>query len=94
VFVGTDDAALLAGIDFAEACITSAITVTTDAPPADAFRLPDVAGVAVVPALASGEKCQRCWQVLPEVSANPDRQPPERQQVCRRCADALKRRAA
>ena len=30
-------------------------------------RLPDVAGVLVVPALASGTKCARCWQVLDEV---------------------------
>jgi isoleucyl-tRNA synthetase len=88
VFVGAADAALLAGVDFAEACITSAITVTTDAPPAAAFRLPDAPGVAVAPGLASGEKCLRCWQVLPEVSVSGERA------VCRRCDDALKRRAA
>ena len=40
------------------------------------------AGVAVTPQLAAGEKCQRCWQVLPEVSAHPDH-------LCARCDVAV-----
>ena len=34
----------LAGIDFAEVCITSDIAIQTGPPPPDAFRLPDLAG--------------------------------------------------
>ena len=40
--------------------------------PADAFRLDDVKGVAVVPALATGRKCARSWKVSPDVGADPD----------------------
>ncbi|HUN51461.1 MAG TPA: class I tRNA ligase family protein, partial [Candidatus Sulfotelmatobacter sp.] len=62
-----DDAAGLEGVDWAEVSITSAATIVSGAGPAEAFRLPDVSGVAVLPGLAAGDKCQRCWQVLPEV---------------------------
>ncbi len=73
------------GVDLAEICITSGVTVTREAPPEDAFTLDDVSGVAVVPTLAEGEKCARCWQVLPEVGTDPD--VPE---TCARCADAVR----
>jgi isoleucyl-tRNA synthetase len=69
----------LRGLDLAEICITSAGTLTTEPAPANAFRLPEVAGVAVAVGLAPGEKCQRCWRILPEVH-------PE---LCRRCADVV-----
>jgi isoleucyl-tRNA synthetase len=34
--------------------------------------------------LASGEKCQRCWKVLPEVGSSA-----AHPALCRRCADAV-----
>jgi len=72
VFVPDADLrAALEGEDFADICITSAITVVDGEGPADAFRLPDVEGVAVVPALAEGQKCARSWKVTPEVGADP-----------------------
>jgi isoleucyl-tRNA synthetase len=74
----------LQGLDLAEICITSSGSVSAGPPPADAFTLPDVAGVGVVVRQAPGEKCQRCWRILPEVGtvkAHPD--------LCRRCADAV-----
>ena len=46
-------------------------------------RLPDVAGVAVAFAPAAGEKCARCWRVLPEVGERP--QPPGALPPLRRC---------
>jgi isoleucyl-tRNA synthetase len=76
----------LRGLDLAEICITSAGTLTTAPAPAGAFTLPDVAGVAVLVAAAPGEKCQRCWRILPEVGSlarHPD--------LCERCADAVDR---
>ena len=48
--------AALAGLDLAEICITSDATLSADEGPADAFRLDEVAGVAVVPALAVGHQ--------------------------------------
>ncbi len=70
VHLSQDLAEAVQGVDLAEICITSAIEVLTDAAPEDAFRLEDVPGVAVVPAPAQGDKCERCWRVLPEVGAD------------------------
>ena len=74
----------VAAVDFAEVAITSDITLSDGPAPAEAFRLPDVQGVAVAAALAGGGRCERCWKVLPEVGeseAAPD--------TCLRCADAV-----
>ena len=57
--------------DLAEVCITSAATLVQDEGPASAFRIPDVAGVAVVPNLAEGKKCARSWKILTTIGADP-----------------------
>ena len=62
----------VADIDVAEICITSAATLVKDSAPDSAFRLPDVAGVAVVPNLAEGTKCARSWKVLNTIGADPE----------------------
>lgn len=59
-------------VDMAEVCITSALTLVTDEGPSSAFRLPDVAGVAVVSNLAEGTKCARSWKILGTIGADPD----------------------
>jgi isoleucyl-tRNA synthetase len=59
-------------IDLPEVCITSAGTVIKGEGPADAFRLPDVSGVAVVVKLAEGTKCARSWKVTPAVGSDPE----------------------
>jgi len=61
----------LTDIDLAEACITSAATLVSDEGPDTAFRLPDVAGVAVVSNLAEGTKCARSWKISPSVGSDP-----------------------
>ncbi|NBB96799.1 MAG: isoleucine--tRNA ligase [Alphaproteobacteria bacterium] len=68
---------------FADLCITSGVTLTTDSAPEEAFSLDDAPGVAVVFARADGQKCQRCWKISPDVGshAHPD--------TCKRCSDAL-----
>ena len=78
-----DVLAALKSVDFAELCITSALSLTADPEPAEAFRLPDVPGVGVVFEEASGEKCERCWRILPDVGthAHPC--------TCARCDAAL-----
>ena len=68
----------------AEICIVSEAVLSLESVPEGAFTMADVPGIAVVVGLASGEKCQRCWRVLPEVTtipAHPD--------LCGRCADAV-----
>jgi isoleucyl-tRNA synthetase len=57
--------------DLAELCITSGATLVEGEGPADAFRLPDVPGVAVVPQLAEGRKCARSWKISPAVGLDP-----------------------
>ena len=79
-----DKAGLLAAAEWAELAIVSGLTVSTDAAPEGAFVLPEVAGVAVAFAAAPGEKCARCWKVLPEVGH--DETHPG---LCRRCVDVV-----
>ncbi len=83
VYVSDDTAKVLETVSFDDLCITSGITVSTDAAPDGAFRLDDVADVAVVFARADGEKCQRCWKILPDVGSH------AHAGVCGRCNDAL-----
>jgi isoleucyl-tRNA synthetase len=78
----------LAGIDLAEISITSAATLQPGAAPAGAFTLADVPDVGVVVELADGDKCERCWRVLPDVGDH------GHDGVCGRCAEALGPRAA
>jgi isoleucyl-tRNA synthetase len=58
-------------VDLAELCITSGALLVEDEGPAEAFRLPDVPGVAVVPHLAEGRKCARSWKISPAVGLDP-----------------------
>ncbi len=76
--------AVLDGLDLAEIAITSDIELVAGEAPADAFAIDEVIGIGVVPALADGEKCERCWRVLPEVGGRP-----ESPGTCGRCADAV-----
>ena len=69
------DRALLAtlfDVDLAEVCITSNYEVIEGEAPAEAFRLNDVPGVAVVVEKAVGTKCARSWKILPTVGADPE----------------------
>ena len=58
-------------VDLAELCITSGAVLVEGDGPAEAFRLPDVPGVAVVPRLAEGRKCARSWKISPAVGLDP-----------------------
>ncbi len=62
---------MLADVDFAEVCITSGIAMTVDTPPAEAFKLAEVAGVGVVPMRAAGTKCARSWRFTMDVGSDP-----------------------
>ena len=75
--------AVCAGLDMADVCITSDITLQEGVPTADMFKLEDVPEVGVEVNTADGEKCARCWKVLPEVG------PQTHPGVCGRCSDAV-----
>ena len=84
VYVSDPDLfAALSSVPLADLCITSDLNLTQDTPPAEAFTLDDVKGIAVQFAKAEGEKCERCWKILPDVGthAHPG--------TCNRCSDAL-----
>ena len=78
-----DMLAVLKSVNFEDICITSDISLTGDPSPAEAFRLPEVDGVTVVFEKADGQKCQRCWKILPDVGAH------SHPGTCKRCNDAL-----
>tara|TARA_R110002049_G_scaffold137350_2_gene297334 strand:+ start:13858 stop:16773 length:2916 start_codon:yes stop_codon:yes gene_type:complete len=75
--------AALESVSFEDVSITSDITVTGDAAPQDAFRMPETDGVAVIFAKAEGAKCERCWKVLPDVGTH------KHPGVCGRCDAAV-----
>ncbi|MBN2905124.1 MAG: isoleucine--tRNA ligase [Rhodobacteraceae bacterium] len=75
--------AALKTVDFADLCITSAVQLTADPSPNEAFRLPEVEGVGVVFEKAEGAKCQRCWKILPDVGHH------AHAATCARCNEAL-----
>ena len=60
------------GIDLAEIAITSDANIHNSEGPPDAFRIDEVKGVAVVPAMASGTKCARSWKVTTDVGSDPE----------------------
>ncbi|HYL31812.1 MAG TPA: isoleucine--tRNA ligase [Stellaceae bacterium] len=84
IYAHAEAQAAFDGVEAAELCITSAAGFATGTPPAGAFTLPDVPGIAVMVERAPGDKCARCWRVLPEVGDDP-----VHVDLCRRCADAV-----
>ena len=80
----TDVLAALKTVTFEDICITSDISLTADPAPSEAFRLPEVDGIGVVFEMADGEKCQRCWKILPDVGSH------QHAGTCGRCDAALK----
>jgi isoleucyl-tRNA synthetase len=71
-------------IDLAEVSITSDAKMTVGDAPMDAFTMEDTDGIAVISNLSDGGKCERCWQVLPEVGTIKGHE-----DICGRCAEAV-----
>ncbi|MES2914205.1 MAG: isoleucine--tRNA ligase [Pseudomonadota bacterium] len=83
VFVTPEMMQLLETVTFEEVCITSCVWLSTKPVPEGAFALADVPQVAVVFEAAKGQKCERCWKVLPDVGTH------KHPGTCARCNDAL-----
>ncbi|WP_323033417.1 isoleucine--tRNA ligase [Paracoccus sp. (in: a-proteobacteria)] len=81
-----DELKALKSVDFADICITSDLSLTADPAPGEAFRLSDVPGIGVVFEEAEGEKCLRCWKILPDVGSH------KHAGTCARCDAALSER--
>ena len=73
----------MAGLDLAEIAITSSAELHQENPPDGVFTIEDVAGVGVRINIAEGNKCVRCFKILPEVGSIKDHE-----EVCGRCAVA------
>ena len=83
VFVTKEQATALEGLNLAEIAITSDADLIVGEAPADAFVLPESKDIGVVFQMAEGEKCARCWKILPDVGNH------QHPGVCGRCAEAL-----
>ena len=83
VYVSSNLMAVLSTVAFDDLCITSGMKLTDKTAPENAFKLDDTAGIAVVYEHAEGEKCQRCWKILPDVGTH------SHEGVCARCNSAL-----
>ena len=81
-----NDKALLATIrnmPFADICIVSQIQLLSETIPNHAFQLSEIDGVGVIFSIANGNKCSRCWKILPDVGnySHPE--------TCKRCNSVL-----
>jgi len=83
VFATADFVGVVSDLPMDDICITSAITISAGDVPADAYTLPNVPGVGAVVELAAGEKCLRCWKVLPDVGKH------KHPGLCERCDGAV-----
>jgi isoleucyl-tRNA synthetase len=83
VIVTPAHADALSGLDLAEIAIVSAIGVSSGDVPDGAFTLTDVPGVGVCFNPAEGERCERCWRVLPDVGKH------HHDGLCARCDEAV-----
>jgi isoleucyl-tRNA synthetase len=84
VWVSSDLMTVAKGHQMEDICITSGISLCEGTPPESAYALADVLDVGVIVEPAAGEKCQRCWKVLPDVGTH------THPNVCGRCDEALK----
>ncbi|MFN7662618.1 MAG: isoleucine--tRNA ligase [Alphaproteobacteria bacterium] len=76
---------LLSEIDLDDFCIVSLAEVKMITAPKDAYTLEEVENLGVMITEAAGEKCVRCWKIVPEVIPEAD---PEC--LCYRCRTAVK----
>ncbi|MCE2510356.1 MAG: isoleucine--tRNA ligase [Alphaproteobacteria bacterium] len=84
VFVEADYIMAMKDVDPTELFITSGATLEEGTSPEDGFRLAEHPGITVLPVIAKGEKCERCWRVLEEVGSVK-----EYEDLCRRCAEVV-----
>jgi len=78
LFINSESQKILQGINLAEMCIVSQVELKNISDKSiDAMNFEEEK-ISVAISLASGEKCERCWTILPEVDSNPNN-------LCERC---------
>ncbi|NKB60571.1 MAG: isoleucine--tRNA ligase [Alphaproteobacteria bacterium] len=85
VYLSAEAIAAFQGVDAAEISITSGVTLVEGSAPSGAFTLEDVPDVGVVVDPADGDKCERCWRIMPDVGL--DTGLPG---ICGRCASVVR----
>ncbi|MBA3813297.1 MAG: isoleucine--tRNA ligase [Alphaproteobacteria bacterium] len=86
LFIDSSHKVFIQNVDLAELSITSDVEVIEGPVPEGAFMLDETPNMGVRVTLASGNKCNRCWRVLPEVGTveiTPD--------LCCRCGTVVER---
>jgi isoleucyl-tRNA synthetase len=84
VYLDNNVQQMLPAGQWAELAIVSDIEFALTQATPGAFRLAEVEGVAAHVSVAPGNKCARCWKVLPEVG-----QHATHPSLCARCVDAV-----
>jgi len=83
---------ILQSVDFAQICIVSSLELKGSFGPVVSreflvkagFVAPEIdQDITVVVSIADGQKCQRCWKILPDVGTH------KHADTCARCSDAL-----
>lgn len=79
IYINSEWGNRLDNVDWAEFAIASQTVIAHAQVPTNAFTLDDVKGVGAVVELAEGNKCSRCWKILPEVGQQ------THEDLCKRC---------
>ncbi len=69
-------------LNFADLCIVGEVSFTDTRPIDDIVALDDVPDIVVAFDSAKGDKCERCWKVLPQVTESHNH-------LCKRCDDVI-----
>ncbi len=75
--------------DYCELSIVSGLKVIKNHAPEEAFRFDEVKELGIIVEKAEGNKCERCWQILPEVGASE-----VHPSLCERCETVITRKEA
>ena len=84
IYAAQEDHTMFKELDAADIFITSGARFSDNEAPPGAFSLPEVDDVHVAILPASGDKCSRCWKILPEIGAMGGYA-----ELCGRCANVV-----
>jgi isoleucyl-tRNA synthetase len=79
IYINSEWSNRLDNVDWAEFAIASQTVIVHAQVPTNAFTIDEVKGVGAVVEMAEGNKCSRCWKILPEVGSQSNND------LCKRC---------